>query len=232
MRRHFHVDTSDLTRENPMFSLALSELVPFASWLRKSGYRESTVSTCIRSLKAIARRTNLLEPESVRSYLASARVGENRKQTIVEHFDRFYKWKRIQFNRPRYRRIETSPFILSETEVDQLISGVGRKSAAFLRLIKETGCRPGEAWSIRWLDIDHERSSVRIIPEKNSRSRECRVSPHLLAMLDTLPREWDLVFHDLGLNPVESLDDFRRTFINQRKKRGSALPWRIPQSRA
>ena len=51
---------------------------------------------------------------------------------------KFYKWKRIQFNRPRYRRIGTSPFILSETEVDQLISGVGRKSAAFLRLIKET----------------------------------------------------------------------------------------------
>jgi integrase len=96
----------------------------------------------------------------------SARLSENRKQTVIEHLDRFYRWKRITFSRPRYRRVETLPFVPLEAEVDQLISGASHKSAAFLQLIKETACRPGEAWRIRWVEIDHERSLVRIMPEK------------------------------------------------------------------
>jgi hypothetical protein len=42
--------------------------------MQKTGYRPSTVKTCIRSLKAVARRTRLLDPESVKGYLATAKV--------------------------------------------------------------------------------------------------------------------------------------------------------------
>jgi hypothetical protein len=44
--------------------------------MQKAGCRPSTVKTCIRSLKAVARRTNLLDPDSVKGYLATARVLE------------------------------------------------------------------------------------------------------------------------------------------------------------
>ncbi|MGB9023163.1 MAG: hypothetical protein WCC94_06980 [Candidatus Bathyarchaeia archaeon] len=117
--------------------------------MQKAGYRSSTVKTCIRSLKAVARRTRLLDPESVKGYLATASVSVNRKQTLTEHLARFYKWKRIPFQAPHYKRIETIPFIPSETEVDQLIAGTSSRVAAFLQVIKETAARPGEAWSYR-----------------------------------------------------------------------------------
>jgi hypothetical protein len=48
----------------------LSEILQLAFWMRKTGYRNSTTQTCVRALKGLARKTNLLDPESVKSYLA------------------------------------------------------------------------------------------------------------------------------------------------------------------
>ena len=185
--------------------------------MQRERYKWSTVNSATKALKALAKRTNLLNPETVKAYVASSNVTENRKQTVLEHVARFYNWKGIKWNKPKWRRIETLPFIPTEMEVDQLISGLDPKRAAFTQLIKETAARPGEAWAIKWIDVDKERSYIRIqSPEKNSRPRERKASTRLLAMLDRLPHGWDYLFHQPGLEPVKSLDDFRRTFIHQR----------------
>jgi len=99
-----------------------------------------------------------------------AKVGVSRKQTLTGHLARFYKWKQTPFQPPHYKRIETIPFIPSETEADQLIAGTSSKVAAFLQVTKETAARPGEAWSLRWIDLDPTRDSIRITPEKGSRT--------------------------------------------------------------
>jgi integrase len=186
--------------------------------MRKSGYRNSTVQTCVRALKALARRTNLLDAESVKSSLANAELSENRKTKLLEDLSRFYAYMKIPFDRPRYKRIETLPFIPLESEIDQLIAGVGQKSAAFLQCIKETAARPGEAWAIKWTDIDPERSCITIRPEKNSKPRQRKISPQLMTMLNGQPHRWPYVFHRPEADPVESLDDFRRVFSDQRRK--------------
>jgi integrase len=191
--------------------------------MQRNGYRESTIRSCIKSLKAQAKRSNLFQPEEVKLYLAHAKLSENRKQTLVEHVDRFYRWKKIIWTRPRYRRIETLPFIPLETEIDQLISANGSKWAIFLQLLKETGCRPGEGWALRWIDIDKQASTVTIAPEKNSRPRQCIVSSRLIAMLDSQPKKHILVFHDPNHDSLKSLDDFRRTYINRRNQAADKL---------
>jgi len=111
----------------------LSQILQFAFWMQRTGYRNSTVKTCSRTLKGLARRTNLLDPESVKSFLASAQLSENRKTKVLEDVSRFYAFLKIPFERPRYKRIKTLPFIPLESEVDQLIAGVGQKSGAFLQ---------------------------------------------------------------------------------------------------
>jgi hypothetical protein len=104
--------------------------------MRKQGYRESTIQPCVRGLRAIMKRANLLNPESVKTYLASAPLSENRKEKLTDDLARFYHYKQITFDRPRYRRIEKLPFIPLESEVDHLIAGLGRKTATFLQLLK------------------------------------------------------------------------------------------------
>jgi integrase len=117
--------------------------------MRKQGYRRSTVKYCIQALKSIARHASLLQPESAKAYLACAEMSESRKAKLTEDLARFYAYKHLAFDKPTYKRIEKLPFVPLEVEVDQLISGVGRKIATFLQLIKETGVRAGEAWNLR-----------------------------------------------------------------------------------
>ena len=70
------------------------------------------------------------------------------------------------WEKPRYRREESLPWIPTEKEVDQLIAGVSKRYAVFLQLIKETGMRAGEAFNLKWDQIDFETETVRVTPEK------------------------------------------------------------------
>jgi hypothetical protein len=75
----------------------LSEILQFAFWMQRTCYRNSTVQTCIRSLKGLARRTNLLDAKWVKSYLANAQLSENRKTKVLEDVSRFYAYLKIRF---------------------------------------------------------------------------------------------------------------------------------------
>jgi hypothetical protein len=90
--------------------------------------RESTIEPAVKALKTIARRPNLSNPESVRVYLASTQLSEARKSKLADDLIRFYRYKRIPFEKPRYKVVEQIPFIRLETEIDQLISALGPKT--------------------------------------------------------------------------------------------------------
>jgi hypothetical protein len=59
-------------------------------WMQKQGYRPTTIKACVQTLKSVAKRANLLDPEAVKQYIGSAQVGINRKQKITEDVARFY----------------------------------------------------------------------------------------------------------------------------------------------
>jgi integrase len=127
----------------------LSEILAYAFWMRKQGYRPSTIQAAIITLKAVAKKANLFDPDTVKIHLASRRVSDSRKEKIYVDLARFYKFKGIRFQIPRYHRVDTLPFVPLEKEVDQLISACGKKMATFLQFLKETGIRPREAWALR-----------------------------------------------------------------------------------
>jgi hypothetical protein len=54
--------------------------------MKKKGYKESTIGSSVRALKAIAKRTNLLDLEKVKEHLANADVSENRKSKLCARF--------------------------------------------------------------------------------------------------------------------------------------------------
>jgi len=197
--------------------LPVGDIVSFGLWMRRQGYRESTIHYCIQALKSVARRANLLDSESAKTYLASARISESRKAKLAEDLARFYGWKRIPFEKPNYRRVGRLPFIPLEVEVDQLIAGCGRKTATFLQLLKETGMRPGEAWNLRWIDIDAERLTVNVLPEKNSNPRRLKISSRLAAMLNGLPHRYECVFRNPKIDPRKAMVVFQKSVSKQRK---------------
>jgi integrase len=110
------------------------------------------------------------------------------------------------------RCVRTLPFIPLESELDQLISGANRKTATFLQLLKETAMRSGEAWRLRWTDVNLKNGTVTLNePEKYGKPRMFKVSSTLLAMLQALPKNSDFIFE--GSLPV-----FRKTFRKYRAR--------------
>jgi integrase len=186
--------------------------------MRKQGYRPSTIRSCVNTLKAVAKKADLLEPEAVKSYLASANVSVGRKEKICQDLARLYKLKQIPFEMPRYQRVDSLPFVPQEREIDQLISACGNKTAVFLQFLKETGCRPGELWNLKWKDLNPGTASVTIAPEKGSNARQLRMSSRLVAMLNGLARRYEYCFRNPKIDPENSMRTYQKVFEEQRRR--------------
>jgi integrase len=116
------------------------------------------------------------------------------------------KFNGIQWERPKCNVTQKFPFIPTEQEVDALIASSGKKLAAFLRVLKETAMRSGEAKRLKWIDVDFDRRVITLNdPEKNSNPRMWRVSSELIAMLRNLSKESIKVFGESSMDSMKSM---------------------------
>jgi len=138
------------------------KIVEYCFQMQKQGYAESTIRLHRIALKILAERgADLLNPESVKEVIAKQNWSENRKRNVINAYDSFLKYAGLTWDKPYCRaRTQKLPFIPTETELDALIAGSGKKLAAFLQLLKETAMRAGEAKRLKWTDIDFEKGIV------------------------------------------------------------------------
>lgn len=171
-------------------------------YLMKQAYSEATVKTRVKLLKLLEKKgANLLNPENVKQVIAEQTCwSSGHKQVVVQAYSSFTKMMHIQWEPPCYIHIKSLPFIPSEKEIDALISGMSKKIATSLQLLKETGIRIGEAWNLKWTDIDQERNTIRCKAEKHGNPREFKISPKLLCMLNMLPKINEYIFAKTNLN--------------------------------
>ncbi len=141
--------------EKPSKAEFQGKVLEFLWWMKKQGYANPAIEGRVKLLKRLVKLgANLYDPESVKEVIARQSWSDSRKELAVEAYSSFLEMYGGRWDPPRYRRIEKLPWIPTETEIDQLIAGCGSKIGAFLRLIKETGMRPGEALRLKWIDID------------------------------------------------------------------------------
>jgi integrase len=190
------------------------KIVEFLWWMKKQGYKETTICGKGKRLKRLVKLgANLLDPESVKEVLAKQEWSDSGKETTAYAYDLFAKWMGIKWERPRYKGLRKLPFIPHEREIDDLIAGCNRYIATFLQVIKETGARAGEVFNLKWIDIDLEGRTIRITPEKGSNPRIFRISNKLVGMLNSLPRRSERVFSNHS-----SLRSLSCTFERNRKR--------------
>ena len=96
-------------------------------------------------------------------------------------------------------------------------SNFPKKNAAFLRVLKETAMRSGEAKRLEWINIDREKNIITLnAPEKGSNPRMWRVTTTLIEMLYALPKTSTQIF-------TGSLKSMKTTFIKTRKRLAQTL---------
>ncbi|MDQ1278906.1 MAG: integrase/recombinase XerD [Thermoproteota archaeon] len=191
-------------------------VINFLIYLNSRGLRESTIAGYIRVLKHLTKFVDLDNPEQVKSFIASKTVMDSRKEKIVNNYSMYLKWRGLSWERPIYRRDTTLPYIPLEKEVDQLIGASNGKTATFLQFLKDSACRPIEAWRTKWIDIDLERNLVYInSPAKHSNPRAFKPSIQLIGMIQRLRKTSDYIFRE---HNDSRLEDFVRMFYYIRKK--------------
>ncbi|MCK4424965.1 site-specific integrase [Candidatus Bathyarchaeota archaeon] len=184
-----------------------SEVIQFLWHLKKQGLKENTIKCYDAYLKTLVNSgANLLDSESVKETIANKKWSRNTKALAIASYSRFLEFKGVSWKPPRNKRVRKLPFIPLEKEIDALISGSRKKLATFLQLLKETGLRSGEAWCLKWKDIDFQNRTITINePEKHGKPRMLKISPTMVAMLKAMQTENERVF-------IGKLPFFRESF--------------------
>jgi len=191
------------------------EILTYLVHLKNNGYKEATIMQKKALLYRLLRLgADLHSPQSVKRAIAALDGSESYKLLLCIAYEGFVKYHGIQgWTRPKYKQCQKFPFVPYEEEIDALISGCGRKTATFLRLLKETAMRFGEAWRLKWTDIDFKNNIIVCNnPEKRSNPRIFRVSSELIGMLDRLKRKSVHVFGGSGKMALKV------SFMEQRKR--------------
>lgn len=95
------------------------DIINFILWLRKRGYRDSTIRGFVKCLKGL--RTDLRDPELVWKIIAYKEVTSGTKEKLVNFYVRFCEFASIELSYiPRYTRIEKLPYIPFEKDIDSL----------------------------------------------------------------------------------------------------------------
>ena len=177
-------------------------IVDFLWHLKKQGYSDATIATRVKVLKFMNKQgVNLLDPEAVKLFIAKQKTWCNgHKQIVVHAYDGFAKMLSIKWDAPYYQNDKSLPTVPYEKDIDVLISGCSTKIATSLLLFKETGMRVGEAWKLKWFDLDDENNTIKCKAEKHGNPRQFKISPRLVAMLQKLPKKNEYIFSNTSLS--------------------------------
>ncbi len=179
--------------------------------LKQNGKSEETIKGRLRSLKQMARICDINNPEAIKTALTELKWKRSVKRKFCKTYSNFLKLNNRTWEEPNYKPEESLPFIPLETEIDQLIAYMGKKTAPFVQLLKETGMRGGEATLLKWTDIDTERKTINITPLKGSNPRILPISEKLITMLNFMAKTHEKIFY-------QGLHVYRTAFCKQRKK--------------
>jgi integrase len=136
-----------------------TDLPDFALWLkRKHNLQESTIAVKIRKLKALRRKVNLWNVESVRNYIQDAPFKGGYKNSLGYVYADWCEFQGFEYKHLRLHTEKSLPYIPLEREIDQLIGVFSHsKYGAMLQLLKETAFRPIEAVRLTPDDFNFER---------------------------------------------------------------------------
>lgn len=173
------------------------KIIDYLWYLEKKGRAKLTLKQVSNRLKQLTSNgLNLLEPEKVKAFIAKKDDWSNRTKAItVSVYSGFLKFNKITWDPPEYKP-ERKPYKLPyEQDLEQLISGAGRRLSPFLLVLKETAARKAEAAQLQWTDIDFQRRLISITSKKGGNPRTLPVSERLIEVLRSLKRKGESVFN-------------------------------------
>jgi hypothetical protein len=114
------------------------EIIKFLWKMKTDNYSEETMESYSRALETLAKRgADLNNPQSVKETIATQNWSDGTKQNTTNAILLCYKYNGIIASLPNYKRQDKIPFIPTESEIDQLISGTKHSLQPFSKYSKK-----------------------------------------------------------------------------------------------
>jgi integrase len=167
-------------------------LVEYGWKLKKRQLQENTISLRTYLLnQLIEKGADLNNTDSVETVLATEPFTACKKHQLVAAYRSYTTVFKIPWEPVKAKYTPKKPFVPLEAELDQLIAASGKRTAAFLQTLKDTGARCGELCKLKTNDIDEAKLTITISsPEKGSNSRTVKVNEKTIAMLRALSKKY------------------------------------------
>ena len=206
--------------EHPAVNEILTKYLNYL--LCKKSLKPATIKRKVKIIKSLLKHgVELPNPDNVIAFLNTCGWASGTKDiTINAYRDYLNMLGLTEIKLPHIRREETLPFVPLEEELDSVISSVRTKMATFLRVLKDTGARPIEAWTLKWTDISTTAKCVAITPAKYSHARKLGITEQTLNMLLALPKKNQYVFSSSGQRDrfADELEHFAINFVKARTR--------------
>jgi integrase len=189
--------------------------------LSKKSLKPATVKRKVKTIRSLLKHgCDLADADNVVRFLNACEWASGTKAIVIDSYRDYLSMLGLtEVKLPHIRREEKLPFIPLESELDALICNARTRMCAFLRVLKDTACRPIEAWVLKWIDIDSANRCVTITPAKYSHPRKLKISEQTLNLLSALPKENQYVF-SLSGDKERFADELEHLAINFVKLRG------------
>ena len=168
-------------------------------------------------IRQLGRLGDIGKPEKIRTLICTHQVSEGRKELLANAYDYYVNYHGLTWTKPRFTKEDKPIFLPLESELDQLISNARDKMSIYLQFLKETGANAGEAWKLKWIEVNVQNNTVGIIPTKNHNARTLVVSSNMISRLMNLPHKNERVFGS------KNLDRFRWRYGRMRNDMSKKL---------
>ena len=149
----------------------------------------ATIHSKSRIIRRLKSRVNIWDSEEVEKYLINSEMTNGHKNCIGFAYQDWCRWNGFDYEPIKFKRDNKLPYIPSEVDLDQLIAGNGNKIGCLLQFLKESACRPIEAWRVTPEDFNLKQQVCYINkPAKGSNPRVFKMSDKLTAMVTRLIR--------------------------------------------
>jgi integrase len=157
---------------------------------RNLGLAENTQQVMSNSLRQLSQKTNLNDPEQVKTYIANA-TNQKTKQPLSNATKTklcfAYEWlckaNGMQWQKPRYKVPEEIPIIPTTNNVERVINASTRRFTTVFTLLAEIGAEGEELHRVHKNKVDIERGKVTIEGTKGHASGTYKLKPRTTEML-------------------------------------------------
>ena len=141
-----------------------------------------TIHSKLRIIRRLKKRVNMWDTEEVEKYRINSEITNGHKNSIGFAYQDWCRWNGFEYTPTRFKRNDKLPYIPHESELDQLITGNRKKIGCFLQFLKESACKPIEAWRLTPEDFDLKQQICYINePAKGSNPRVFKMGDKLTA---------------------------------------------------